>query len=78
MTTIRQRLVLCFANVFPNLPEHSFPDASLATLPDWDSVAQVTLLSAISEEFGIEMEMSDFESLNSYVRIVAFLENKLA
>ena len=37
-------------------------------------MAHITLLSAISEEFGIEFEIDDYEELTSYQAIVSYLE----
>ena len=77
MSNINQRVAACFANIFPDLRPEEIPLASAATLATWDSVAQVTLLASIAEEFGIELEMSDFDELVSYALIVEFLEQKL-
>ncbi len=77
MSDINQRVAACFANIFPDLRPEEIPLASAATLATWDSVAQVTLLASIAEEFGIELEMSDFDELVSYALIVEYLEQKL-
>ena len=77
MNDINQRVTACFANIFPDLRPEEIPLASAATLATWDSVAQVTLLASIAEEFGIELEMSDFDELVSYPLIVEFLAQKL-
>ena len=61
MTNISSRVSQCFLNVFPDLPAADLPRASQAALPQWDSVAHVTLLSAISEEFQIELDDESFE-----------------
>lgn len=78
MNDIAQRVSICFTNIFPDLRAEDIPRASEASLASWDSVAQVTLLSSIAEEFGIELEMADFEELVSYALIVDYLEQKLA
>lgn len=77
MNDIAQRVAVCFSNIFPDLKTEDIPRASSATLASWDSVAQVTLLSSIAEEFGVELEMADFEELVSYALIVDYLEEKL-
>lgn len=68
-----QRLAECMSNVFPDLDSADIPKASAATLDAWDSVAHITLLSAVSEEFGVEIE--DYEELTSYAAILKFLED---
>ena len=61
----------------PDIRPEEIPAASTTTLPGCgDSVAHVTLLSAISEEFGIDFEVEDFEELVSYSLIVDYLEKK--
>ena len=75
MNNIQQRVTRCFSNVFPDLSEHEIPRASTTSIAAWDSVAHVTLLSAIAEEFGHTLELEDFEELTSYRLIVDRLEN---
>jgi acyl carrier protein len=74
MSDIRERVTRCFSNVFPDLPEDEIPRASTASLPAWDSVAHVTLLSSIAEEFGEPFEIEDYEELVSFPLIVDRLE----
>jgi acyl carrier protein len=76
MNSIQQKVTTCFLNVFPNLRPEEIPGASASTLAGWDSIAHVTLLSSISEEFGFDFEVEDFEELVSYQRIVEYLEKK--
>jgi acyl carrier protein len=75
MNNIQERVTRCFSNVFPDLPEEEIPRASTASLAAWDSVAHVTLLSSIAEEFGLVFELEDYEELISYPLIVDRLEN---
>jgi acyl carrier protein len=77
MSDIPSRVAACFTNVFPDLAEADVTRASQASLPQWDSVAHVTLLSAIAEEFGIELDEEAFESLASYLLILDFVEGRL-
>ena len=76
MNDTQERVTRCFSNVFPDLPEAEIPRASTASLAAWDSVAHVTLLSSISEEFGQAFELEDYEELVSYPLIVDRLENR--
>jgi acyl carrier protein len=76
MSDIQERVVRCFSNVFPDLPADEIPRASTASLPAWDSVAHVTLLSSIAEEFGQPFEIEDYEELVSYPLIVDRIENQ--
>jgi len=78
MNDTKEKVARCFSNVFPNIREEEIPRASTASLAAWDSVAHVTLLSSIAEEFGLDFELEDFEELVSYALIVDYLESKSA
>ena len=74
MTDLQTRISACFANVFPELPVAEIPRASHESLAEWDSVAHITLLSAIAEEFQCEMDEEFLETLTSYKLIVEYIE----
>jgi acyl carrier protein len=76
-SNIPSRVTACFLNVFPDLAEADVPRASQASMAQWDSVAHVTLLSAIGEDFQIELDEESFESLSSYLLIVDFVEERI-
>jgi acyl carrier protein len=73
-----ERLVRCFRNVFGDLPERAIPAASQERIAAWDSIAQVTLISLISEEFGIEIDFEDFESASSFAAMLELIRGKMA
>jgi acyl carrier protein len=70
------RVSRCFLNVFPGLPAEEIPKASVASLARWDSLAHVTLLMAIEEEFSLVLSPLDFEELTSYALIVDCVESQ--
>ncbi len=74
---IRTRLERCFALTFPQLDPASVPSASASRLAAWDSVAQVSLLTLIGEEFGVEVDFEDFEDATSFTAIESRLREKL-
>ncbi len=76
MNNIEQRVGHCFVNVFPDIQPSQLLSASTASIPAWDSVAHITLLSAISEEFGVDLEVEDYEELTSYSAIVDYLNKR--
>ena len=67
---IEARVTRCFANVFPDLHASEIPGATTDALEAWDSVAHITLLTAVSEEFGIDFEPEDYIDLISYSQIL--------
>lgn len=77
MTDQDARLVTCFKAVFDGLSEDQIRNATSTNVEGWDSVATVTLITLVEEEFGVEMDLDDlerftsFDSLLSYVRDAA-------
>ncbi len=78
MYDVPSRLTKCFAAVFPSLPEDKFPLAEPSTVDGWDSVASVTLIATIEEEFAIELDLQEAGSLMSFEKMLKFLENRPA
>lgn len=70
MDETRARLLRCFAAVFPGLSETQLAEAALGTLEAWDSVATITLLSLVEEEFGVSFEPEDLARQTSFARIL--------
>jgi acyl carrier protein len=74
MDDTRQRLTGCFQVVFPDLPEAVIPAASQETVPAWDSVAAITMVSVIEDEFGVELDLDDLPDLDSFEKIHAYVQ----
>jgi acyl carrier protein len=66
MDELREKLANCFLLVFPNLDRNKISSASVDTVREWDSIAQVNLLSIIGEEFGMEIDFEEFEGATSF------------
>jgi acyl carrier protein len=77
MDDTQKRLAGCFQVVFPGISEASIPAASQATIPEWDSVAAITMVSVIEDEFGVELDLEDLADLDSFEKIHAYIENRL-
>lgn len=78
MDDFRQRLVQCFATVFPNLGPDEILQASPTSVGDWDSLATINLITVLEEEFGIQFPIEDLECLVSFELISNYLESKLS
>ena len=78
MNEIRERLTRCFSVVFPQLPEEEIQGAAPTTVESWDSVATITLVSVIEEEFSIQIELEDIEHLVSFEMVLAYLNQRPA
>jgi acyl carrier protein len=74
VSDIESRLNRCFAAVFPGLTPEKIPNASVDTVEKWDSVAGITLVTTIEEEFGIDFDPDALEHLVSYRLILDYLK----
>jgi len=78
MSQTDTRLLNCFEAVFPELPPDDVPSAAIASMPEWDSLATVTLMSLIEEEFHITISTDDLEMFISFPVISDLIGEKLA
>lgn len=70
----QRRLANCFWAVFPELSSDEIIHASSTTVKSWNSVAVVTLLAVIEEEFGISIGEDDIAEFDSFQRILSYLK----
>jgi acyl carrier protein len=73
MDDVQAKLRRCFSAVFPSLSEQEIGQAGLEATEGWDSVATVTLVTVIEEEFGIQLEPSALERFVSFRSILEYL-----
>jgi acyl carrier protein len=64
--TLEDRLIRCFSSVFPEKDGEGIRSADLARLADVDSLAAVTLLTLIDEEFGVDLDLEGLLGLGNY------------
>ena len=57
----------------PPQPTDEVARASLVSVADWDSLATITLVSLLEEEFAIKVDPGDIEHLTSYELILDHL-----
>jgi len=63
---IEKRLVKCFQVVFPDMPEIQAPTATQESVDAWDSLATVTLVTVIDDEFCVELDVERLAEMTSY------------
>jgi acyl carrier protein len=63
---VSSRLRRCFSLVFPDLAREEIDTAAVASLASWDSLATVTLVAVIEEEFGMAIEPDELEEFISF------------
>lgn len=74
MDEIRNRLVKCFETVFPDLPAPQIPQASQASVSAWDSIAAITLVNVIEDEFGFQLDFDVLPELDTFERVLQYVE----
>ncbi len=74
MDNIEQRLVKVFETVFPDLTVEQIHAASQTTVATWDSVAAITLMNLMEEEFTIEIDFDRAAELSSFSEILAYVK----
>jgi acyl carrier protein len=76
MNDVRARLTKCFAAVFPHLTEANIQRAIPDKVESWDSLASITLINVIEEEFEIEIDPEDIEHLVSFEKVLDYVSRK--
>ncbi len=75
---LRPRLLECFRAVFPDASDDQLAASSTETNPAWDSVAHITLITVIEEEFGCHLPEDRYGELTSFAALAAYLESPAA
>ena len=71
-------MVRCFSSVFPTLSEAEIRASDVVRLFDLDSLAGVTLVTLIDQEFGVNVDLPDLLELGSFEKISQFLRKRSA
>jgi len=74
MDDVRDKLGRCFALAFPKLDPSQYATANAETVKEWDSIAQLTLLNLIAEEFEREIDLEEFEDATSFEALAHALQ----
>jgi len=75
MDEIERRLAACFSTVLPELTPEEISQASATSVESWDSVATVTLLAVVEEEFGISINDENLPMCDSFKNILTYLQD---
>ena len=67
------KLIKVFQTVFPDLDPQKVPSASQESVSGWDSVAAITLMNVIEEEFEIQLDFDKAADLTSFPEILDYL-----
>jgi acyl carrier protein len=76
MSSHAQRLEKCFSLVFPNLSSDQIRRATVHSVPEWDSLANINLICLLEEEFTITLEANELQKLSSFELVLDHIENR--
>ena len=74
MCETENRLLRCFASVFPWLRPEEIRNIDAESAESWDSLSSVTLSAVVQEEFGLNIDpetlpnLRSFEAYRTYLR----------
>lgn len=71
------RLERCFAAVFADLSPAELRQANAGQVAAWDSMATVTLMAVVNEEFGLDLDLDQIEPLQSFDAWLGYLESRV-
>ena len=74
---INEKLNLILENILELDGSEEIESLSMISYPNWDSLAQLSIISALEDEFSIKISIKDFEMLSSYKSIKNMLTEKL-
>ncbi len=77
MDELTDTLVECFAAVFGELPREELETASVETTEEWDSIASVTLLAVLEEEFDVQIDDLDLPELTSFDKVRSYMAQRV-
>lgn len=78
MHNIETRLTRCFQLIFPELGGREISEATPASISRWDSIATVTLVNVIEEEFDMQIALEDIEEAVSFTALLNYLQRRAA
>lgn len=74
MSDARARLVNVFAESLVIDPATVKPDLTYNSIPAWDSVAHMTLVAAIEQEFDVMLDTDDIIGMSSVAKAEEILQ----
>ena len=78
MSELNSRLIRCFSSVFPVLTPEEIIAASAQSLAAWDSLAAVTLVAVVQQEFDVQIDLLDMPELDSFEAFESYLRRTMA
>ena len=78
MSDVHSRLQEIFRDVFDDESLAISRTTYAGDIPDWDSLAQISLVVSIEKEFGITLSLEDMAALKDVGDMLDLIERKVA
>jgi acyl carrier protein len=78
MESIIQRLLPLFRDVLNDDEVTITPESDAESIPGYDSLAHIDIISAIEQEFSISFEFTEIVQLNNVGDMIALIGRKVA
>ena len=78
MTDILEKLQPIFQDIFEDDELLITAESNAATVEDWDSLAHITLIFAIEQEFEIKFALGELEAMKNVGDMVELMQTKLS
>lgn len=75
--SMMEKVQTIFQDVFDDPKLHIDRSSSAATVPGWDSLAHINLVTAIQQEFKIKFALGELEQLKSVGDLLDLMERKI-
>ena len=69
-TIVRQIMIA----VLELKPDVIIEDISMSSLPAWDSMRQISIITGLENEFGIFVEAEEANKLTTFEKIISFID----
>lgn len=73
MTALKNRVADCFCALFPNRSREELLTASRDSIPEWDSLAGITLLTLLQQEFQLDIDLTELEHFDSVQAVLDYV-----
>jgi acyl carrier protein len=74
MDELDERLTQCFRDIFPDWSGEQIQSAKRSEQSEWDSLASLSLLAVLEEDFGCQLDDADIEHLDSFEGVRAVVQ----
>ena len=78
MADLDDRLVCCISSAFPGLTDREIRTVDVERLADVDSLAAVTLVALIDQEFGVNLDLEDLLKCGNFAELCQYLHDQPA